>query len=52
VQPDAAHYRAANLPLFQILDTQDQLALIKRVYRAHNIDDDRYPPKQLQWRHD
>jgi DNA helicase II / ATP-dependent DNA helicase PcrA len=45
-----AHYRAANLPqLFQILDTQDQLALIKRVYRAHNIDDDRYPPKQLQW---
>jgi ATP-dependent DNA helicase UvrD/PcrA len=45
-----AHYRAANLPqLFQILDTQDQLALIKRVYRAHNIDDDRYPPRQLQW---
>src|SRR5882724_5087292 len=45
-----AHYRAANLPqLFQILDTQDQLALIKRVYRAHNIDDNRYPPRQLQW---
>src|SRR5436190_1561449 len=34
------HYREANLPqLFQIIDTQDQLALIKRVYRAHNIDD-------------
>ena len=45
-----AHHRDANLPqLFQILDTQDQLSLIKRLYRAHNIDDDRYPPRQLQW---
>jgi len=44
-----AHYRDANLPqLFQILDTQDQLALIKRLYRAHNIDDERFPPRQLQ----
>src|SRR5947208_10907327 len=44
------HYRAANLPqLFQIIDTQDQLALIKRVYREHNINDERYPPRQLQW---
>src|SRR4051794_11076757 len=31
------HYREANLPqLFQILDTQDQLSLIKRLYKAHN----------------
>ena len=45
-----AHHRAANLPqLFQIIDTQDQLALIKRIYRDHNIDDERYPPRQLQW---
>ena len=45
-----AHHRDANLPqLFQILDTQDQLSLIKRMYRAHNIDDNRYPPRQLQW---
>jgi DNA helicase-2/ATP-dependent DNA helicase PcrA len=45
-----AHHRDANLPqLFQILDTQDQLSIIKRLYRAHNIDDDRYPPRQLQW---
>ena len=44
-----AHYRAANLPqLFQIMDTQDQLALIKRLYKAHGIDDDRYPARQLQ----
>src|SRR5690242_4647108 len=35
-----AHYRDADLPqLFQIVDTQDQLALIKRMYREHNIDD-------------
>jgi DNA helicase II / ATP-dependent DNA helicase PcrA len=45
-----AHHRDAKLPqLFQILDTQDQLSLIKRMYRAHGIDDDRFPPKQLQW---
>jgi len=44
------HYRDAGLPqLFQILDTQDQLALIKRMYRAHNIDDERFPPRDLQW---
>jgi DNA helicase-2/ATP-dependent DNA helicase PcrA len=45
-----AHHREANLPqLFQILDTQDQLALIKRLYKAHNIDDDRFPARQLQY---
>jgi len=44
------HHREANLPqLFQILDTQDQLALIKRMYKAHNIDDERYPARELQW---
>src|SRR4029450_11701155 len=35
-----AHHREARLPqLFQILDTQDQLSLIKRMYRTHSIDD-------------
>ncbi len=44
-----AHHRAAELPqLFQIMDTQDQLALIKRLYKAHGIDDDRFPARQLQ----
>jgi DNA helicase II / ATP-dependent DNA helicase PcrA len=44
-----AHYRDANLPqLFQIMDTQDQLALIKRLYKAHGVDDERFPPRQLQ----
>jgi len=44
-----AHHRDAQLPqLFQIMDTQDQLALIKRLYRAHGLDDERFPPRQLQ----
>ena len=45
-----AHYREAALPqLFQILDTQDQLALLKRVMKAMNVDEDKFPPRQLQW---
>jgi DNA helicase-2/ATP-dependent DNA helicase PcrA len=45
-----AHYRDANLPqLFQIMDTQDQLALIKRMYKAHGIDEERFPQRQLQY---
>jgi DNA helicase-2/ATP-dependent DNA helicase PcrA len=44
-----AHYRDAQLPqAFQIMDMQDQLALIKRVYKTHNIDDERFPARQLQ----
>jgi DNA helicase-2/ATP-dependent DNA helicase PcrA len=34
--------------LYQIMDTQDQLALIKRVYKEHGIDDERFPARQLQ----
>ncbi|MDR1528902.1 MAG: UvrD-helicase domain-containing protein, partial [Burkholderiales bacterium] len=45
-----AHYRDANLPVhFQIIDTADQLALIKRMYRANQIDSERFPPKDLQY---
>ncbi len=45
-----AHFRMANLPQsFQILDTQDQLSAIKRLYKQFNIDDERYPPKETQW---
>ena len=45
-----AHYKMANLPqTFQILDTQDQLSAIKRLCKQHNVDDERFPPKQLQW---
>ncbi|MEO7160634.1 MAG: UvrD-helicase domain-containing protein [Polaromonas sp.] len=45
-----AHYQLANLPQgFQILDTQDQLSAIKRLCKQFNVDDERFPPKQLQW---
>ncbi len=45
-----AHYREAGLPqLFQILDSQDQLALIKRLLKAANVDDEKFPPRQVAW---
>lgn len=44
------HHREANLPQpFQILDSQDQLALIKRLYKANHIDDERFPARALQY---
>ena len=45
-----AHWRLANLPsTFQILDTQDQLSAIKRVMKANNVDEERFPAKEMQW---
>jgi DNA helicase II / ATP-dependent DNA helicase PcrA len=45
-----AHHRDANLPqTFAILDTQDQLAVVKRVMKSMNVDEDRFPPRQVQW---
>ena len=45
-----AHHKLANLPqTFQILDMQDQLSAIKRLCKQHNVDEERYPPKQLAW---
>ena len=45
-----AHYKLAALPsTFQILDTQDQLSSIKRLCKQFNIDDERFPPKQLMY---
>jgi ATP-dependent DNA helicase UvrD/PcrA len=42
------HHRDAALPqAFQILDSQDQLAAIKRLARAMNVDEDRFPPREL-----
>jgi DNA helicase-2/ATP-dependent DNA helicase PcrA len=44
------HYLAANLPQsFQILDTQDQLSAVKRLCKQFNVDDERFPAKQLSW---
>src|SRR6188768_977440 len=45
-----AHYREAGLPqTFQILDTQDQLSLIKRLLKTLNVDEERFAPRQVQW---
>jgi DNA helicase-2/ATP-dependent DNA helicase PcrA len=45
-----AHHKEAGLPaLFQILDSGDQLAAIKRLLKAMNIDDEKYPPKNVMW---
>lgn len=44
-----AHHRDAGLPqLFQILDSADQLASIKRMLKALNVDDEKFPPRELQ----
>ncbi|MDO7083911.1 DNA helicase II [Pseudocolwellia sp. AS88] len=44
------HFQEAKLPqTFQVLDSDDQLRLVKRIIRSLNIDEKRYPPKQLQW---
>ncbi|MCK2125212.1 UvrD-helicase domain-containing protein [Thauera aromatica] len=44
-----AHHRDAGLPqLFQILDAADQLAAIKRLLKTLNVDDEKFPPRELQ----
>ena len=44
-----AHHKDAGLPaLFQILDSADQLASIKRLLKTLNVDDEKYPPRELQ----
>ena len=45
-----AHHREAGLPsTFQILDSADQLSAIKRLLKAMNIDDEKYPAKNVSW---
>ena len=44
------HYQEANLPqAFQILDSDDQLRMIKRSLKELALDEAYWPPKQLQW---
>lgn len=44
------HYREAGLPqTFQILDSADQLSVIKRLLKNLNVDDEKYPPKELMY---
>lgn len=44
------HWQNAGLPeSFQILDSQDQFRLVRRVIRELALDEDHYPTKQAQW---
>ena len=44
------HWREAKLPQnFQIIDSDDQLRLIKRLLKNLEIDDSRWVPKEIQW---
>jgi DNA helicase-2/ATP-dependent DNA helicase PcrA len=45
-----AHWREAGLAEnFQIMDSDDQLRLIKRLCKEMNLDENRWPPRQFQW---
>jgi len=45
-----AHAREVGLPqAFQILDSQDQLAALKRLLKAMNVDEDRFPAREAQY---
>nr|VFJ66671.1 MAG: ATP-dependent DNA helicase UvrD [Candidatus Kentron sp. DK] len=44
------HWRDTGLPEgFQILDSEDQLRMIRRIIRNMNLDETKWPPKQIQW---
>jgi len=44
------HWQDAKLPEgFQVMDSDDQLRLVKRVVQALELDEARYPPKQIVW---
>jgi len=44
------HTRQARLPdNFQVMDSDDQLRLVKRLLKTLNIDDSKWPAKQVQW---
>ncbi|SDZ13555.1 ATP-dependent DNA helicase UvrD [Lysobacter sp. yr284] len=44
------HWQEAKLPEgFQVLDSDDQLRLVKRVVQALELDDTRFPPRQIAW---
>ncbi|MCX7095033.1 MAG: DNA helicase II [Methylobacter sp.] len=44
------HAKQAKLPeTFQVMDSGDQLRLIKRLLTTLNLDADKWPPRQIQW---
>ena len=45
-----AHWKDADLPQnFQILDSDDQLRMLKRIIRTMELDEAQWPAKQVQW---
>jgi DNA helicase-2/ATP-dependent DNA helicase PcrA len=45
-----AHWKDADLPQsFQILDSDDQLRMLKRIIRGMELDEAQWPAKQAQW---
>ncbi len=44
------HAKQAKLPeTFQVMDSSDQLRVIKRLVAGMNLDETKWPPKQIQW---
>jgi len=44
------HAKQAKLPeTFQVMDSGDQLRVIKRLLATLNLDADKWPPRQVQW---
>ncbi|KAF1710909.1 DNA helicase II [Pseudoxanthomonas sacheonensis] len=44
------HWQEAKLPeTFQVLDSDDQLRLVKRVVQQMELDEARFPPRQIAW---
>jgi DNA helicase-2/ATP-dependent DNA helicase PcrA len=45
-----SHWREAGLPqTFSILDSDDQYRLVRRILREFQLDEAKWPPRQLQW---
>lgn len=45
-----AHWKDVDLPQsFQILDSDDQQRMLKRIIRGMELDEAQWPPKQAQW---
>jgi len=44
------HWQEAKLPeTFQVLDSDDQIRLVKRVVQQLELDEARFPPRQIAW---
>lgn len=45
-----SHYNEVGLPeAFQIIDSDDQYRMIRRILKSFNLDEKQHPPKQIQW---